>query len=320
MNGWAKVLQILKDYLLPFVQNPAAVGRWFDSLESSPDGRRLAISLAIDLVVGAYRKDAQVMLGQILDRVDHAAAEGSIEFGRQLHEHPHRQDLYCASTIPTTDVGTGYASVITLVKFIACAGFAFGFADTSEDKALLRKRYGGGSQARPLRGYETWWTAENQIVWITCARRFFEKWRACDNEKRASEVKDALGLPTPPYVKNGIPLEYVAVCYPAGFDRPAHQPTALDAWWLDSGQWYLSYAKLDGWGRSQSISGTHESQVERVHRAHPFEQVGSDYSLWYLGMASLGVEDPERVARAGLDILAGLDYNSPPGGPSVAAD
>jgi hypothetical protein len=315
MNSWARVLAILKWFLLPVVQKPAEVERWIDGLDLSPDSKRLAISLAIDLAVGAYDDNTKNLLGQVLDAVDYSVAERSIEFGRRLLKHPRRKELYCASLFSMSKAAEDYVSVIHLVKFIAYAGFAFGYVDSSEDKALIRRRYKRGYQPRPLRGYGIWWTGEEQIVWITSARRFNEKWQPSD-EELASQVKDALGLPTPGYVKDGVPLEYVAVHYPPGFTPPAHQPTALDAWWADSGQWYLSTGKLDAWGRTQSISGTLESQLERVHRAFQLERVGPDYKLWYLGTASVNQGNLDRVIQVGLDLVDKIEF--PPKPPTNA--
>jgi hypothetical protein len=308
VDSWAKVLAILKGALLPLVQKPAEVELWFDSLNSSLDAQRLAISLAIDLVAGAYHDETKILLAQVLDTLDYFAAEKNIEFGRRLMECPRRKELYCASLFSTDEAPESYVSVIHLVKFIDRAGSAFGYANTTEDKALIRRRYRRGFQARALRGYGTWWTGEEQIVWVTCADRFKKKWQLSDTDL-ASEVMDALGLPTPGYVQDGVPLEYVAVLYPPQFDRLAHQPTTLDAWWSDPGHWYLSTGNLDKWGRTQSLSGRVESQLERVHWAFLLEQIGAGYGLWYLGAAAIHRGDLARVILGGLDLV---DRLAPP--------
>jgi hypothetical protein len=307
MSPWAKVLAILKDALLPIVQKPAEVEAWLDSLELSLHEKRLAICLAIDLAVGAYNDETKKLIAQVLDGLDYSVTDRSIEFGQRLMAHPLRHQLYCASLFSASEATEDYVSIIHLVKFIGSAGAAFGYVDTAEDKTLIRRRYGQGFRPRPLRGYGSWWTGEDQVVWITCARRFSQQWQL-SNSNLASQVKDALGLPTPDYIADGSTLEYVVVHYPLGFDRLAYQPTTLDARWADFGQWYLSAGNLDRWGRTQSISGKFDSQVERVHRAHTFEKVGSSYGLWYLGTALVERGNLERVINVGLDFVDKLQF------------
>jgi hypothetical protein len=62
-----------------------------------------------------------------------------------------------------------------------------------------------------------------------------------DAEERGELVIDALGLP----IRNGVGEsnrpELVAVKYPEHFSIGCVQPTTLDAWWIDSGGYYLSY-------------------------------------------------------------------------------
>ncbi len=307
MDGWAKVVTILKQELLPYVNRSGSVSEWLDGLNATPDDQRLAISLAVDLKNGAYSEETKLLIAEILDLLDHSAVDRSAEFGLKLEGHPKRQDLYCTSRFIGPDSADLYVCVMSLARFITCAGSAFGFTDNVEDKNRLRKRFGAEFRARALAGYGTWWGGENRIVWVTCARRFIENWGEMDPAKRASAIKDALGIATKPHIFVAYPVEYVGVEYPSEFGRPTHQPTALDAWWQDSGQWYLSYGKLDSWGRTRSISGTHEPQVERVHRAFQFEQVGSNYSIWYLGTAVESVQDQKALLRAAYNLVANLD-------------
>jgi hypothetical protein len=302
--SWAKVEGILIAELGSRIQDASRLSSLFNNLIRTNDGKRLAISLAIDLAVKAFSAPTVESLVAILNSID-PSADARVEFGRLLEASPNRDALYCASQFFATDVGDGYLTVVSLKKFIDCAGAAFGYTDDPEDESLLKLRFASLGPMTAT-GFGYWWSHEHRIVWVTCARRFMDRWTQADPATRASVIKDAMGLPRPPYLLPGHLLDYFAFRYPPGFRRPLYQPTSLDAWWRDPA-WYLSYRKENGWGRTRSISGQRESEWERVHRAFQFESISSEYGLWYLGTAAECPEDLDGAIDAGLDIINQLD-------------
>ncbi|MCE7921617.1 MAG: hypothetical protein DYG98_01020 [Haliscomenobacteraceae bacterium CHB4] len=93
---------------------------------------------------------------------------------------------------------------------------------------------------------------------------------------RAAHLADGLGL-SPWDVKPG--TELVVVHYPGDFDRDCYQPCCLNAYWGNvmvegdalrenmCNPCYLSYYKLDEYGRTFSISSAIMPMRERVHRS-----------------------------------------------------
>jgi hypothetical protein len=169
-----------------------------------------------------------------------------------------------------------------LEKFMAQAAGPFYFQNTPEDRERLRRQT---QKARPyhLGAYTAWWTAETGIVWVTLAAQLNELIESTPEPRRATRAKDALGLSRPSFLTADVPIEYVALQYPPAFAESCYQPTALDAWWRDPGQYYLSWGREDGWGRTQSVTGLEPQPFkERVHRV--FTGMDGQWSLRYVGV------------------------------------
>jgi len=302
---WDKALQIFERELLSRIRNRAAVTAWFQALRTCEDGERLAVCLAIDLAYEAYTDNAVALLVELLESIDLSATDGREEFGAKLERSLHREDLYCASRFIQGPDGTEYAHVLRLEKFITCAGSVFGFVDSAEDKNRIRKRF---YTPAPLSvgSLDRWWTAEVGIVWVTPVQALIAAMDSTSANQRGSKIKDMLGLIKPAYLGAHHNLEYVALKYPPEFTRPCHQPTTLDAWWRDPGQFYLSFSRLDCWGRTQSCSGKLAPCLERVHRVFEFEDFGSAYSLLYIGTVDSFIEDPDRLLEEAANRLASV--------------
>jgi hypothetical protein len=144
-----------------------------------------------------------------------------------------------------------------------------------------------------LSSVRKWWRGRLPNVWVMSFEDLNRLLEGKDAEERGELVIDALGLP----IRNGVGEsnrpELVAVKYPEHFSIGCVQPTTLDAWWIDSGGYYLSYGNEDAWGRTHSLTGNRPSQRERVH-SH-FKNLTPGYSTYYIGVVRLPVERREKL-------------------------
>jgi hypothetical protein len=314
MNDWAKVVRIIDVKLLATSGQRQCILDWLTKLQTEADGERLGICLAIDLANEAYSALAKQELLHLLEVTSLDDLTPREAFHLRLEGHPQRSHFYCASRFYNSTPGTMYATVMRLEKFLSQAAGPFYFQNTPEDRDRVRRLAQKG-ELYHLSSYSAWWTAETGIVWVTLGSHLNQLLESTPESLRATRAKDALGLARPPFLTANMPIEYVAIQYPLTFTASCHQPTALDAWWRDPGQYYLSWGNEDSWGRTQSVTGL-EAQVfkERVHRV--FTGIDGEWSLRYVGV-HLGDAAIAEEIDTGREILRDAAYHRLQAAPDV---
>jgi len=215
----------------------------------------------------------------------------------QLRPNPHDADVTYARVLELGDfieyyVGRGYTSSPTQVHRI---------------KTMYFDRVGGVN----LGEIEGWWQSRLPSVWVMQFDDLEDLLRGVRGDRRGTVVCDAMGLNIyEGLAPDGRP-DLVAVIYPKPFSVGCRQPSTLDAWWIDSGRFYVSYLKVDNWGRTHSVSGTCGSQRERVHSL--FKDLTRGFKTYYIGIATPPVEDRDALLDAAYQrFLRGMRGRTPP--------
>jgi hypothetical protein len=108
----------------------------------------------------------------------------------------------------------------------------------------------------------------------------------------ATVLNDALGLGFPPRSSGA---ELVAVQYPRGVPTDCGQPRTLHADW-EGLNFFMPYGRQDGWGRTQSCSGTLSPMRERVHGGYS-HGLSSAYRGMHVGKIQHSVQDRNELHR-----------------------
>lgn len=281
---WRKAISIIDSKLLIALKQRQKLRAWLNMLgKESEDGERLVLCVAIDLASEAYRPEKLSDIRMLFASIDVNAPNARSEFSTRLVQLNDTGLLNCASRFSGNKdhVSPAYAVVMRIEKFFYCAGTSL-FRDTRPDRIRLQRRIARNPKFR-LRSPDAWWTHNKGIVWLAAADELQKLLDAVSLDKRASSAKNALGI-RHPNIKPETPVEYVLVEYSPSFSQPCYQPTALDAWWKDKGQYYLSWHEDDNWGRTQNCLGTSttENLRERVHQC--YRGTKCEFTMTYLGV------------------------------------
>jgi hypothetical protein len=285
----ADVRDILYEKVFPLMDVPENGEKWIEKLghESCKDGHRLGACIAIDILSGALEPE---VLASILNLVDPDKPDARKEFGVAFDKHPKRKNLVIASKLasPPLDREDSYIRILLLRNFIEyyvnpSNPHSFDPADVED----IRMSYFSDETDADFSDIKEWWTGKSGVVWVMPYNDYQELTKDVKSEERGSLVNDALGLGKAPSTGENDGMEMVAVKYPQDFSVGCSQPTTLDAYWIDHSWYFISYVKQDGWGRTQSCSGTTGVIRERVHGE--FKNLTRGYTGIYIGVITKNV-------------------------------
>lgn len=95
-------------------------------------------------------------------------------------------------------------------------------------------------------------------------------------EDKVAEIVDRLGY----YISNLSTNDYfICLEYDENFEETVYQPESITADWGNlsnyfglGNEFFLSYGLVDEWGRTQCISGLHDSIKERIHESFDYRE------------------------------------------------
>ena len=264
---WGQVWQ----YLLDRLNTLSEIGKErLTALPATPKGKLFATCLAIDLCSNA------LVSRQVVEIFENLSAKETDICGRIAYTLSQNQydTLNCCSLLeaPPPPAGDGYVTVMEIATFI---------------KTFVTPNTGEGISPDEInKVLETYFGPEGDLSSLTkCDMRPSNHlWVLPRSEygyllERAKDGSgeifiDALGLT----FQEGHGVQrlphLVAVLYPPGHDCGARQPTSFDSWWGNAHVQFVSFYKKDGWGRTQSCTGSRYFEAddegmprERVHRS-----------------------------------------------------
>lgn len=286
----------IRAYLMSVL--PPAVGdgfrdgveRWIRVLSPDDDSDLLGTCIAIDLKSEAL---AVERFARVLERMPAGSSPRSA-FAEALELLS--ESLKMCSCFPkTADHGAGaYANVIDLGTFLEHYANPSGYPMTLDDLAEVDEVFFGSRPRVTLDEIKRPWAGPRGIVWVLPLTELEAIIDGKSPEMAATLLHDALGL----WVAWKGPMVYLKYPVEAPLDRYP-QPTTFDAGFYQAGGCFLSAAEGDGWGRTQSRSGTPAARRERVHG--PIERLSKAYTLTRLGTPSRKPRNEAAIRAEGLE-------------------
>ncbi|HWB96037.1 MAG TPA: hypothetical protein VG672_05030 [Bryobacteraceae bacterium] len=294
-----KIQSLLEQRIVHPLKDRARATSWLNSLQKSPAGRLLAISIALDLVSDAVDDS---IYRDVLRSLPAPAGNPCQEFAAALHKHPEYEGkLLGVSRIRPRPLEEGdhFVRVLeigTFVKFYDAPRSGRGLR--LDEVTEVRQLYFEDGSYSDLGDIREVWSGKNGRVWVLPLRDLNAAREAAAREQPGTPVLDALGIP----LRQGFGPDYlpdlVAIHYPPDWktENPPRQPTAIDADWQSEEIYYISYGAEDGWGRTHSCSGSASSCRERVHG--PFAPLNHGFRGEHIGPAKpLASGDLEHVVQ-----------------------
>lgn len=289
-TSWTDAKKFLNEHVIALMAAPnQPTGHaWLNSLPNCMDGELVGVCIAIDIASEALDPHT---FASILDNLKSSPKNARLRFAEAIDSHACKRDFVCASKLdaPPLRCPDHYVRVLELRRFITYyAGPSFGYSDLDPaDVEEVRRIF--FTKSTSLGSIKEWWAGKNGRVWVTSKRELEQLVEKYPGEDAASLFNDALGLGYANGAgKDNLP-EIVAVNYPLNFSIGCTQPTTLDAWWEDEGKFYISNGREDGWGKTQSCSGSYDKVRERVHSE--FKNLTSDYFTCYFGIAKVPIKN-----------------------------
>lgn len=287
---WGKVAQYLLEKLPP----KPKIRAWIDALPSSPDGELLGLCLAIDIASTALQP---TVIGDLLDLIDVSTTDQRLAFHIAYEKHHDQRNLICASLLscPRLKGDDHYiriASVEAFITYFVNPSLPGYLPLSPSSRARIRRRYlgpAGGS----LEAIDRWWGGRKGVTWVISASKFEELMGSQPLVEPATLVNDAAGLGHP------LGAELMMIRYPKGFDAflGVKQPTALDSDWEWPGNFFISFGRQDGWGRTHSCSGALPGIPERVHGE--IKNPTAEYTTHALGAVAALEVNRSKLLREG---------------------
>ena len=246
--------------------------RNLQALTASAKGKLLATCMAIDIAAGA------VSPSRIAEIFNHVA-DGPNDICDRLADElkaAEYEGLNCGSQLesPPLAEDDAYVTVMEISTFIRKhVQPNTGDGVSPEEIERVRKLYFEGDC--DLSSLADCNLRPSNRLWVLSLSQFRQLLDQMNSsvKKDARIFLDALGLSHPRGFGPGNLLHLVAVIHPRGRDCGAKQPTSFDVYWRDTHIQFVSFGKLDGWGRTYSCTGFRyfESDEEgmpreRVHR------------------------------------------------------
>lgn len=274
--SWEQARRTL-EVVIERMTNPGHGLEWLSRLEKADcgDGRRLGYCIAIDVESGAIAPEDYA---NVLEGMDNRVTCPRKAFGEALARHPRRKDLVCASRLRRTGTER-YVRILSMREFIT-----FYKKDRSlapDDVAAVREEYFSEHVPKDLSDIRECWGGTNGLVWVMSRDEYDGLASIYTGDALASLLNDRLGLGKEQSKGDNDGRDLVGVRYPDHSPGTASQPTALDAYWIAFGWYYVSYKEHDGWGRTVSCSGDYEPLRERVHLE--LERLTADYLGFPIG-------------------------------------
>lgn len=347
--SWHEVERVLLTEMVSLMNHRGKGKRWVKALMNCEDGELLGACIAIDIISDSIHplvfagivdkiSPSFVMrvasgIGSLTGRLKTAtsgsnvgipirklfAADNRKEFGKIVNRQQEYVNYVCTSRLRPnpSDADVQYARVLELGDFIEYY-IGRGYTSSPTQVQRIKTMYfdkGGGVKLGEVEG---WWKTRLPNVWVMPFDDLETLVRGVSDNKRGEVVCDSMGLNIYEGVAPDGRPDLVAVVYPKPFSVGCRQPSTLDAWWIDAGRFYVSHLKVDNWGRTHSVSGTKQSQRERVHSL--FKDLTSGFQTYYIGIATPPVEDRNALLDAAYDrFLRGMRHRTPTPSPTLSS-
>ena len=290
INWHEYLIQELGDLVRDF---PPAV-TWLAGLMDGNESQILGLCLAIDLASGSL---APSTVAEVLKNIDAPSGEACHDFVTAIARHGDCR--FCSRQKSRPGPDDFYVRVMGLYEF-----FAYSYKDASgaswseEDINELRSELKSPS-GRPLGDVDKGFSGAGGTNWICDCREIEEEIgpRGSFGIGAGTALADCLGLPEKKSFAAGNPPEIILVTYPPFVDLDLWKPTTLDGFWV--GGFFLSSNRTDGWGLTQSCSGSASAKKERIHKA--FSSLKNDFLGWYVGPMGDIVSDRDALHAKGAE-------------------
>ncbi len=257
-----------------------------DLLEQEKHGKRLAISLALDLKNGAIKRPE---LARILKSIDPETAVCP-----QFQSLTPGLQCTCDLPVQPLDPADRYVRVLNLNSAHTyyvnpnMPGYTMDSSDLKDAKEQL-----AGWQKKGIPPLIRTYSGYRNVVWVT-------RWTKVDpvlpREDAATQLNDRLGLA----LTGEPPLrELWAFCYPHDFFIVCRRPTTFDASWSGDAPFLPAARPTDEWGQTHPCKKGSESLPERVHAG--FDGYMHFFSVHHVGLAEPLEVDWDDVLASGFD-------------------
>jgi hypothetical protein len=301
-------LDSLRSKLMPLASNPERVAQWLDDIEPTDTGKLLALCLSMDLHTGLVSVANCTEILERLPATRSGKASRDLVEARRSYEREHPPQMRCLNADACWDDDAykhGFVRVMEIERFARFYDSPrSGRGLSSEEIAEVREEYFGPGSEEDFADITAVWTGRNDRSWILPLPQYREMVEQALESEGDSEgtgladmFLDSLGLSMPDGRgrANGGP-DLVAVIYAPGCRTlECRQPTALDATWEEEEVFFVSYGRLDGWGRTHSLYGQREGRRERIHG--PFAPLTSAFRGEYIGEATKPTLSMEHVLK-----------------------
>jgi hypothetical protein len=297
--SWSIVAARLQAFLTPVLNDPTRFHAWLAVASGVPEAIRLGACLAIDLKSGALNPKT---VGQVFDLLPLAEPDPVAAFEQAFGLHSLATTLVCSSELHCDYLNPPdhYIRFLTLAEFVTyLVGPTHGVLPDAAGAAWVMKRYFSPGPTG-LQTVRQIYAGRKGVVWIASAQEINALVVGRTHDDAATFLNDALGLGKGPGIL-GAKTELVSIEYPEGFDKAVacRQPCTFDAWWGCSTWYFLSYGKVDGWGRTRSCSGNADELRERVHGS--INKLTDEYKASFIGYVTPAIPNRGKLTLAALD-------------------
>jgi hypothetical protein len=258
---WNYLLSTLDKLSPPGKQNLRA-------LATTPKGKLCATCLAIDLRAGAIRTPEVIEIIESVMGGDICSGIAKVLSEEKYHH------LNCCSLLesPAPKGNDAYVTVMEIATFInkfVKPNTGEGFSP-EEVKKILDTYFDDEGDLSALTKCDL---RPSGRLWVLPRSEYSQLLARANRGDTARVFLDALGLTLKSgHGVNGLPF-LVAILHPEDHDCGAKQPTSWDAWWANTHIQFISFRRVDGWGRTFSCTGVRYFDAndegmprERVHR------------------------------------------------------
>jgi hypothetical protein len=273
---------------------PAGTASWIDELGTSTQGRRLGASLAIDIKHGALKES---LIDEVLGSLS-GDSDATVSFTDGLNASGLRHQYLCQSELsaPALDGGRRYVRILEIGQFTEHYGKPFGLSLNVADVNRMRHMF---LTQKPgvLSAIRVPWRGALENAWVTSDDQVNELKSQSSQGSLGTRLNNALGFGLDDGWSPNLLPDFVGVVYPSDFDGPCVQPTTFDVNW-DVAHQYVSYVKLDGWGRTASCDGIVSGCLERVHSTLP-DGLPAEFHALYVGESDpVTIDDAQLLKQA----------------------
>jgi hypothetical protein len=287
---WEEVWRYLR-LNLDALSEPAS--RKLSALPVNLKGKLCATCLAIDLASGALTsKQLLEVFENLEDKYDDICTSISNTLSR-----PQYDNLRCCSLLesPPLDIRDGYVTVMeigTFIKKFVSPNTGDGLSPEEINRVLDLYFDEDGDLSALVKCN----LGESKRLWVLPRSEYDVLLRRATGESFRVFL-DALGLTFKSgFGPMGVPF-LIAIFYPSEHDCRAKQPTSFDVYWANAHVQFVSFRREDGWGRTQSFSGSR--YFDDREEGMPRERVHGDSSglLGFRGRIMGGAYPVEDISQ-----------------------